>query len=159
MVTVTPVGKTVFQIHTDGSSIVHRDGGWASIITYPDNREEVLTGGRRGACNMEMELTAVVESLKHIKETGPTVITDFLQGTSENIAFFIRRQSMKHRDRNPKSRKSVLWVELGKLLEEKKPVFKWVKGHSGNPGNTRADTLARQAAEQVAANHRLNKTA
>ena len=35
-----------------------------------------------------------------------------------------------------------LWKELDDLVENHSVDWKWVKGHSGNPGNERADQLA-----------------
>ena len=38
---------------------------------------------------------------------------------------------------------SDLWKELDALHNERRVLWKWVKGHAGDPGNERADELAR----------------
>ena len=38
-----------------------------------------------------------------------------------------------------------LWLELDKLVQNYSIEWKWVKGHSGHPGNERADQLANAA--------------
>ena len=35
-----------------------------------------------------------------------------------------------------------LWIELDELANSMDIVWNWVKGHSGDPGNERADQLA-----------------
>ena len=52
------------------------------------------------------------------------------------------------------NRKSVknkeLWIKLNQLTEKHQTTWKWVKGHSGHPGNERADQLANEAIEAAA---------
>lgn len=42
-----------------------------------------------------------------------------------------------------------LWKRLDKLNRKHKPVWRWVRGHNGNPGNERADELAGLARESL----------
>ena len=48
---------------------------------------------------------------------------------------------MKNRD---------LWEALDALAARHEVAWHWVKGHAGNAGNERADTLAREAIEAAA---------
>ena len=41
-----------------------------------------------------------------------------------------------------------LWKELDELSSKHHIEWQWVKGHSGHPGNERADELANEAIEQ-----------
>jgi ribonuclease HI len=51
------------------------------------------------------------------------------------------------RDKTHKAINSDLWAELLKLLEKHDVVFRWVRGHAGNPENERCDVLAGKAAQ------------
>jgi len=42
-----------------------------------------------------------------------------------------------------------LWMELQEWDKRLKPEWTWVKGHAGNPGNERCDTLVRQTMEKL----------
>ena len=44
-----------------------------------------------------------------------------------------------------------LWKALDELVARHQIEWRWVKGHSGDPGNERADMLANQGVEQVRA--------
>ncbi|MBT5781806.1 MAG: ribonuclease HI, partial [Candidatus Marinimicrobia bacterium] len=40
-----------------------------------------------------------------------------------------------------------LWIKLDGLVQNNNIEWKWVKGHSGHPGNEKADQLANDAIE------------
>ncbi len=42
-----------------------------------------------------------------------------------------------------------LWRELDEIVGRQDIEWRWVKGHSGHPGNERADELANRGVEQV----------
>ena len=42
-----------------------------------------------------------------------------------------------------------LWIQLDTIQEKRKVTWNWVKGHSGNIGNERADELARMGIEEI----------
>ena len=44
-----------------------------------------------------------------------------------------------------------LWVALDEAVQQHKVLWKWVKGHSGDVGNEKADDLANQGVEQMRA--------
>ena len=41
-----------------------------------------------------------------------------------------------------------LWIKLDELVQNNNVEWKWVKGHSGHPGNEKADQLANDAIEE-----------
>jgi ribonuclease HI len=51
------------------------------------------------------------------------------------------------RDKTHKAMNSDLWKELLELLGKHEVVFRWVRGHAGNPENERCDVLAKNAAQ------------
>ena len=59
--------KKIF-LYCDGSSLGNPGaGGWCGILRYKD-KERVLSGGEANVTNNQMELRAVIESLKALKE-------------------------------------------------------------------------------------------
>ena len=58
--------KQYAVIYTDGACAGNPGpGGWAAIIKYDGSTEE-LHGGEKYTTNNRMELTAVIEALKHL---------------------------------------------------------------------------------------------
>ena len=62
------MGHTIFEIYTDGSCNPKlKIGGWAAIIFF--NEEKIMLEGHAlNTYHHGMELTAVIEALKHVKE-------------------------------------------------------------------------------------------
>ncbi len=133
------------DIFTDGACSGNPGpGGWGAILRYGKHELE-LSGGEASTTNNRMELTAVTEALKKLKEKCEvTIYTDskyvadaFLQGWIWNW--------MK-KDWRKSDGKPVLNPELWKALisEIRKHEYKivWVKGHAGHPENERCDVLA-----------------
>ena len=56
------------EIFTDGSSLGNPGaGGWCAILRY-NKHEKILKGGKKNTTNNEMEIKAVLEGLKALKE-------------------------------------------------------------------------------------------
>ena len=139
------------DIFTDGACSGNPGpGGWGAILRYGKHELE-LCGGEKETTNNRMELTAVIEALKKLKEKCEvTIFTDskyvadaFLQGW---IWGWIRN-GWKKADKKPVLN-SELWQEL--LTEIRKHEYKiiWVKGHAGHPENERCDKLATSEIEK-----------
>ena len=125
-------------------------GGWGAILVA-DKREKELFGGERQTTNNRMELTAVIRALAAL--TRPCTIevyTDSLyvkKGISEWIHDWKRRG---WRTADGKAVKNAeLWQRLDALRNLHAVEWRWVKGHSGDPGNERADALANKGVETV----------
>ena len=92
-----------------------------------------------------MELTAVIEALKALKEPcNITIYSDsqyfcnaILKGWVENW----NKNNWKKSDNKP-ALNSDLWQELLDLSKNHKIAIEWVKGHAGHPENERCDYLA-----------------
>ncbi len=128
-------------IYTDGACSGNPGaGGWAAILMYGSKSLEI-SGGCNYTTNNKMELTAVIESLKRLKEPciahvysdSAYVVNAFLQNWIDGWN--------KRGWRNVKN--SELWHELIALTELHKVTFHKVKGHSDNEYNNRCDELAR----------------
>jgi ribonuclease HI len=162
-------------IYTDGSCKPNpRRGGYAFVILSEDeNGEELLIernpAGRRGATNIEMELTACIEALRLVTNQHPPVpkssyrkivIYADLALISENI--YAAENVWPDRDWLTRENEPVinadLWEELVRLKRKAGHVeIRHVKGHGKNPYNNRADELARESADAALLEQRVPK--
>lgn len=133
------------DIFTDGAcSRNPGPGGWGAILRY-GSRELEISGGEKSTTNNRMELTAVIEALKRLKERcDVTIYTDskyvadaFSRGWLRNWT----ENGWKRADKKPVLNPD-LWKELlGELNKHERRIV-WVKGHAGHPENERCDALA-----------------
>ena len=130
-------------IYTDGSSRGNPGPGGYGIVM-----EHCKTGfvkeyskGFKLTTNNRMELMAVIEALKKLKQTNLkiTVYTD-----SKYVVDSIEKKWIfKWEKIKFKNKKNVdLWLEFLPLQEKHNIRFKWIKGHSDHPENERCDKLA-----------------
>lgn len=135
------------DIYTDGACSGNPGpGGWGSLMLYRGHCRE-LSGGETETTNNRMELMAVIRALEALKRPcAVTVHTDsvyVMKGVTEWLAQWKRRG---WRTAAKKPVKNVeLWQRLESALQPHSVKWRWVKGHSGDPGNERADELARAA--------------
>ena len=123
------------------------------MLMYGASRKE-LKGGCDETTNNQMELKAAVEALSALKKTCDVELyTD-----SEYVRKGITQWVSKWKQNNWKtaSKKPVknqpLWQQLDELSARHRVNWFWVKGHSGNPENERADALANQAIDEMTEN-------
>lgn len=109
-------------------------------------KERELSGGESATTNNRMELTAAIEALRALtSSTAITVRTDS-QYVRNGISKWILgwkangwRTTAKKEVKN-----SDLWMQLDELQGAHDVRWEWVKGHADDPGNERADKLARE---------------
>lgn len=133
------------EIYTDGACSGNPGkGGWGAILVYKDTEKEIF-GGDAQTTNNRMELTAVIEALKCLKEPcNVTVTTDskyVCDAVSKGWVFSWKNNNWRKSDKKP-ALNIDLWEELIKLMEIHNVKFNWVKGHNGHPYNERCDKLA-----------------
>ena len=134
-------------IHTDGACRGNPGpGGWGAVLHYRGNRK-TLQGFEADTTNNRMELTAVIQALRALKR-GCTVelVTDskyVMTGINEWLANW-KRNGWKTAAKKP-VKNSDLWQQLDAETARHELTWRWVKGHSGDPGNELADRLANQA--------------
>ena len=136
--------KTI-DIYTDGACSGNPgSGGWACILLYPNQKTAIawkeISGHENTTTNNRMELTAVIEGLRALKE--PCQVT--IYSDSQYVCkAFNENWISKWVLRNWKEVKNVdLWQRLLEITKTHKVTFKWVKGHSDNKWNNRCDELA-----------------
>ena len=139
------------EIYTDGACRGNPGiGGWGAIIQFQDNSKE-LFGGRAETTNNQMEMQAVIEGLKALKEPCKIIlytdskyvmdgITSWIHGWKKNNWKTAHKKPVKNRE---------LWQELDQLVNQHEITWKWVKGHAGIPGNERADELANKGIDNL----------
>ncbi len=135
------------SIYTDGACSGNPGpGGWGVLLVYGD-AEKVLSGAEADTTNNRMELRAAIEGLEALKRPCRVTvhtdsqyvkngITQWLAGWKRNGWRTAGRSAVKNVD---------LWQRLDAAAEPHDVKWTWVKGHSGNAGNERADELARAA--------------
>ena len=132
-------------IYTDGACSGNPGpGGWGTILDYKGRQKE-LSGGERKTTNNRMELTAVIEGLKALREKCiVTVITDskyVSDGINLGWARSWKANNWRKKDKKP-ALNPELWDELLSLIDSHVVTVKWIKGHAGHPENERCDKLA-----------------
>jgi ribonuclease HI len=140
-------------IYTDGACKGNPGpGGWGAWLKWGDTEKDMF-GGELNTTNNRMELTAVIEGLGALKR--PCKVTLYLdsQYVRMGITEWVRGWKAKGwRTSTKQPVKNVeLWQQLDKLVAEggHQIEWRWVKGHSGDPGNERADALANKGVDRA----------
>ena len=120
-------------------------GGWGALLIAGGNERE-LCGGEAQTTNNRMELTAVIEGLRAL--TRPCKVTVFTDSTyvMQGITTWMtnwKRNGWRTADKKP-VKNAELWQALEAATAPHNVSWQWVKGHSTNVGNNRADALANQ---------------
>lgn len=122
-------------------------GGWGTVLKFGEHDME-LSGGNPDTTNNRMELTAVIQGLKALKEPCKVTVTSdsryVVDGITKGWAEGWKKRGWKKADKKP-ALNSDLWGELLDLLDIHDVSFEWIRGHSGHPENERCDTLAVEA--------------
>lgn len=133
-------------VYTDGACKGNPGpGGWGALLEF-NGQQKRLHGGELETTNNRMELTAAISALNALKETcAVTLYTDssyVMQGLTTWLPNWKARgwrtaskQPVKNQD---------LWQLLDVAAGRHQVDWKWVKGHSGDPGNEEADRLANE---------------
>ena len=136
--------KSAIDIYTDGACKGNPGpGGWGAYLISGAHEKEIF-GGEAETTNNRMELTAVIEALRMLK--NPSKIRLFIdsQYVKNGINLWISNWNKTGwTTSNKKPVKNVdLWMMLDELVPRHEIEWILVKGHAGNLGNERADDLA-----------------
>jgi ribonuclease HI len=132
------------DIYTDGACKGNPGpGGWGALLKWGPHERE-LFGGEALTTNNRMELLAVIEALRALKKPSSVVVHTDSQYVQKGVTEWMRNWKLrgwKTADRKPVKNED-LWRTLDSLLAGHQISWRWVRGHSGHPGNERADALA-----------------
>jgi len=142
---------TELVIHTDGACRGNPGpGGWGALMSWNGTHKE-LSGAEPATTNNRMELTAVIMGLGALKRPSvATVQTDsqyVIKGITEWLPSW-KARGWRTADRKPVKNQD-LWERLDQVAGPHTLNWQWVKGHSGDPGNERVDTLANLAIDAM----------
>jgi len=141
----------MIEIWTDGACSGNPGpGGWGALLIASGHRKE-LWGGDSATTNNRMEMQAVIEALNALK--GPSRVKLHVDSTyvKDGLTKWIhgwKRNGWKTAARKPVKNQD-LWMAMDEACARHDITWKWVKGHDGDPGNERADELARMGTEEA----------
>ncbi len=144
-------GSKRVRLYTDGSCHGNPGpGGWAALLEYGSKSRE-LTGNDPATTNNRMEMMAVLEGLRALKEPCDVEVwTDsryVVDGMTSWLAGW-KKRGWKTASRQPVKNEE-LWRALDEEASRHRVTWNWVKGHDGHPQNERCDRLANEAIERL----------
>ncbi len=142
--------KGTVTIYTDGACSGNPGpGGWGAILQHGNSRREI-SGCEPRTTNNRMELTAVIEALRRLKNPCKVkIVTDstyVVKGMTEWIQGWILR-GWRNAQKKPVLNRD-LWEALLELSRVHEIRWEWIRGHDGHLQNEHCDLLARNAMEQ-----------
>lgn len=137
------------DIYTDGSCKSNPGpGGWCAILVY-GKHERIISGGEAQTTNNRMELTAIIEALKALKERCEVTLTSdskyALDALQNGWARSWRANGWKKSDKSSALNPD-LWEILLSEVDKHDITYVWVKGHAGHEYNERCDKEAQAQA-------------
>lgn len=137
------------RVYTDGACLGNPGpGGWCAILTYGDIEKEI-TGGEANTTNNRMELTAIIEALKALKESCRVEIfcdsKYVVEAFNKNWIYEWERKAWRKADKKPVKNQD-LWEQLLCIVRNHEVTFHHVHGHTGHEYNERCDSIAQKSA-------------
>ena len=138
-------------LYTDGACSGNPGpGGWGALLMWK-GKEKEITGGAHDTTNNRMEMKAIIEGLRALKEKchvkihsdSALIINAFNQNWIKNW----QNRGWRKSNKKPVENQD-LWKEM--LAAMKPHDVEWikVKGHSDNVRNNRVDALAVEASQK-----------
>jgi ribonuclease HI len=144
---------SVIEIYTDGACRGNPGpGGWGALLSLGEHEKE-LSGAEPLTTNNRMELTAVIRALEALKRPAELRVFTDSEYVRRGITEWVKNwksRGWKTADRKPVKNQD-LWERLDALAAGHEIEWRWVKGHSGVPGNERVDRLANEAIDAMRA--------
>ena len=124
-------------------------GGWGVVIEGSDGRTE-LCGGERATTNNRMELTAAISALSHFPDGAAIEMRCDSQYVIKSVTEWMKGWKARGWRTSTGAVKNVdLMQQLDALNAARDVRWTWVRGHTGEVGNERADRLAAQGRRQA----------
>ncbi|WP_404474736.1 ribonuclease HI [Vreelandella venusta] len=143
-------GLPQVTVYTDGACRGNPGpGGWG-VVLESGPHQKTLKGYEAETTNNRMELMAAIMALRTLNKPCCVALwTDsqyVRQGITQWIHNWIKR-GWKTAAKQP-VKNAELWKTLHEETQRHQVAWHWVKGHSGHPGNERADELANEAIDE-----------
>jgi ribonuclease HI len=138
-------------LYTDGACSGNPGpGGWGALLIW-NGTEKELSGGEPDTTNNRMEMKAIIEGLRALKEKchvkihsdSALIINAFNQNWIQNW----QKRGWRKSNKKPVENQD-LWKEMLKVMSPHKVDWIKVKGHSTNELNNRVDGIAVAASKQ-----------
>jgi ribonuclease HI len=143
----SPPPDGVVEIHADGACSGNPGpGGWGAVLRF-GGAEKELSGGEAATTNNRMELMAAIAALESLTRSCRVHLYTDSRYVQSGITQWIhawKARGWKTADKKPVANED-LWRRLDAAAARHTVVWRWVKGHNGDPLNERADALARAA--------------
>ena len=141
-------------VYTDGGCAPTNPGpgGWAAILIKGEHQKE-LKGGEPLSTNNRMELMAAISALEALKRPCIVDMHTDSQYVREGITKYInnwKRNGWRTASKQPVKNQD-LWQRLEAARAAHTVRWHWIKGHSGDQFNDRADELVREARDELKA--------
>jgi len=146
--------RTEYLCYTDGSCKSGADapGGWGYCVLTPDGSALEGHGAAQRTLAKTMEYRAVAEALAVLPEGASAIVfsdnQSLVENLEKNLGIWQGRAFAKVDEAIAASAR-----RIDACIRERKlhVTFRWVRAHNGNPGNERADALAREGAREAKA--------
>ncbi len=116
-----------------------------------DGREKELWGGEASTTNNRMELTAVIRALNALTRSCDVDLYTDSQYVKNGVETWIhgwKRNGWITSAKKP-VKNAELWRELDEAAARHRIRWHWVRGHSNDPFNDRADALANRGVKEL----------
>lgn len=141
------------EVYTDGACRGNPGpGGWGVVLRF-GGTEKTLYGGEAETTNNRMELTAAIRALEALKRPCRVRLTTDSKYVKKGLTEWLpnwKRRGWKTAARKP-VKNADLWCRLDAAAARHEVHWHWVRGHSGHPGNERADALANRGIDELRA--------
>lgn len=139
------------EIWTDGACSGNPGpGGWGVVIKTESSYREMY-GGDSSTTNNRMEMMAALQALESLPEGAAATLHTDSKYVFDGVQTWVKgwkKRGWKTADKKPVKNQD-LWIALDEANTARKITWRWVRGHSGNDGNERADELARLGCEEA----------
>lgn len=137
------------HIYTDGAARGNPGpGGYGIVMEWVGKAyKKEFSQGYKHTTNNRMELLAVIEALRKLKNPGTkaVVFTDskyVVDAVMKGWLFGWEKKNFKGKKNED------LWREFLKEFRKHQVEFRWIRGHNNHPQNERCDTLAVEASKK-----------
>jgi len=112
---------------------------------------KTMYGGEADTTNNRMEMMAAIEALNALKGAREIILYTDSKYVMDGINDWMpnwKKRGWKTAAKKPVKNKD-LWVMLDEAIARHQIQWKWVRGHTGVPGNEEADALANQGIDEL----------